>query len=629
MKIDLDDPNLTLFALGELSGAEEAAMEKAIAASAEAQARVEELQALAILVRGAFRRELEEAGEKPRHILPLRQGNFWSDWGWAPLAAAALLAICAILAAIVLSPSRPPAGVADRPSQAARSDTLVQMEADKTPGEQLASSAASSDAPIPSGLTAAATDERWGENPFSPAASQSLSTFPIAVDTASYAKVRRAINSGSRPPKEAVQIEQMINYFSYDYPQPEGDRPFSINLDAATCPWLPGHQLVRIGLKGREIPAENRSASNLVFLFDVSGSMQLTDRLPLVKSALRLLLDRLTMNDRVALVVYAGASGVALESTRGDRKEEIVRALEELKAGDLTDGIEGIELAYRIAADNFIKGGVNRVIVVTDGELNVGVANERELVQLAKKKAKAGLSLTFLGVGDDRVKTAAMQKVAGEANGDYAYLDSVEEGRKVLVREINGTLATIAEDVEVQVGFNPARVTSYRLIGYENRLRRRENSSSDTTGTGEIGAGYSVTALYEVVPAGLEVDATAASEALDYPDANPMSAATKPGPKGGELLTVKLRHKQPGGAATVTTEHSLETEVVDWSQAPADFRFAGAVAQFGMILRDSPHRGNGTLAGVLKTAEGAKGDDPSGYRAGFVDLVRQAQALAF
>ncbi|MBA2271944.1 MAG: von Willebrand factor type A domain-containing protein [Chthoniobacterales bacterium] len=603
MNINLDDPILTAFALEELSGGEKEAIEKAVAASPEAQARAEEIRTFARLVRSEFRLDLQRAAEKRLSILSLlQQGNLWSDWRWVSLAAAALLAIAAVIAAVTLSPGRSSEVLADKESKAARRERVVQMEVDSTPPELLASNAAPSSAPA----AAAPVDRQSGENPFAPAASNPVSTFPVQSGTAAYAKVRRSISSGSRPPKDAVQIDQMINYFSYDYPQPEGDRPFSVNVDAATCPWKPGNQLVRIGLKGREIPNENRGPSNLVFLLDVSGSMQSADRLPLIKSAMRLLVDRLTENDRVAIVVYAGASGVALPSTRGNRKEEIVRAIEELKADALADGVEGIELAYRIAADNFTNGGVNRVIVATDGELNVGLASDRELVQLANKKARAGVSLTMLRVGNDPAKHVPMQKIAARVGGSYAHVRSLQSGRNVLLQQINATLATIAKDVEIEVVFNPARVSSYRLIGYDNGGRRNEDSTRDALDGGDIAAGHTVTALYQIVPNA--IDAGAAR---------------------GDLLRLKLHHKQPGGSERVTTEHSLHGEAVGWAQAPADFRFVAAVAQFGMILRDSPHKGNGTLANVLDAAQESKGADSAGYRAGFVELVRQAQTLPF
>ena len=605
MNIDLDDPKLTAFALGELSGDERAAIEAAVAASPEAQARVEEIQSLADMVQHEFRLDLTHVAEKRLSIVSLlEQGNFWSDWRWVSLAAAAVLAVCAVIAAVALSPEGSFETLAQK-QERTRPDSIVEMQVDPTPPDLLASRAAPSRLPASVGVS---PDQRTGEHPFAPAAAHPVSTFPVQVETASYGRVRRSISSGLRPPKEAVRIEEMINYFSYDYPQPQGDQPFSINVDAATCPWQPANQLVRVGLKGREIPNERRTASNLVFLLDVSWSMRSAERLPLVQNAMRLLVDRLTENDRVAIVVYAGASGVALPSTPGHRKEEILRAIHELKAEALSGGIEGIELAYTIAADNFINGGVNRVILATDGELNVGVANERELVQVSKKRAQAGISLTLLGLGDNVVRNVAMRRVAKKVAGKYSFLDTAEIARKTLVEQINGTLLTIARDVEVEVVFNPARVSSYRLIGYDNQLRRREDSSSDEIGGSDVGDGHTVTALYEVVPAAAQPGA---------------------GEKGSALLTVKLHHTQPESGAPMLTEHSLDATVVAWQQAPADFRFAAAVAEFGMVLRDSPHKGNGSLAAVLAAAENAKGADPAGFRAGFVDLVRRAQALAF
>ena len=353
------------------------------------------------------------------------------------------------------------------------------------------------------------------ENPFLAAASNPLSTFSIDVDTASYSNVRRFIENGSLPPKDAVRIEEMINYFSYDYPQPNDNLPFSVNLDAASCPWAPAHRLVRIGLKGREMPNEKRPASNLVFLLDVSGSMMPANRLPLVKQAMRLLVEKLGENDRVAIVVYSGASGLALPSTTGDHKEQILSALENLEAGGSTNGAQGIDLAYQTAAEHFIKGGVNRVILATDGDFNVGTTSEGDLIRLIQEKAKGGVFLSVLGVGDDNLNDSMMQKLADKGNGNYAYLDSLEEARKVLVQQINGTLVTIAKDVKIQVEFNPARVASYRLIGYEKRILRKEDFNNDKIDAGEIGAGHTVTALYEVVPAGAEPNPAASVPPVD------------------------------------------------------------------------------------------------------------------
>ena len=606
MNINLDDPKLTAFALGELSGAEKEAMEQAVALSAEAQERVAEIQELAGLLRSEFRHDLQHAAEKRLSIHDLlEQGSLWRDWRWVSLAAAALVTICAVLGAVALSPRATPT-LAGKNGKPKREDRSIQMEVDIPSPELAASDPAAPAMRVPPGFSIPAVDQRSGETLFARAGSNPLSTFPVQVDTRAYAQVRRSVRSGSRPPKEAVQIEQMINYFSYDYPQPENDRPFSVTLDAATCPWQPGHQLVRVGLKGREIANENRPPSNLVFLLDVSTSMQKPEGLPLLKSSARLLVDRLTEHDRVAIVVYAGASGVALPPTPGDRKEEILRAIDELKAGPLSGRVEGLELAYQLAAENFIEGGVNRVILGTDGELNVGVASEGELVRIAKKMARAGVSLTMLRVGNDAAGDAVMKKVAARAGGSYAHVESLQSGRTVLLQQINATLATIAKDVEIEVVFNPARVSSYRLIGYDNGGPGNGEPAREALDGGEIVAGHTVTALYQVVP-----------------------NAADAGAARGDLLRLMLHHRQPGGSERMTTEHSLAGEAVEWPHAPADFRFAAAVAQFGMILRDSPHKGNGTLAGVLDAAQEAKGADPAGYRAGFLDLVRQAQTLPF
>jgi Ca-activated chloride channel family protein len=479
-----------------------------------------------------------------------------------------------------------------------------------------------------------ATYDKVEENPFLPAATNPLSTFSIDVDTASYSNVRRFITSGSLPPKDAVRVEEMINYFSYDYREPEGDKPFSIDLDSTACPWDGSHRLLRIGLKGREVANEKRPASNLVFLLDVSGSMMPPERLPLVKQAMRLLVDKLGEKDRVAIVIYAGGSGLALSSTSGNEKEKILRALDELKAGGSTNGAEGIELAYKVAADNFIKGGVNRVILATDGDFNIGVTNQGDLIRLIEDKAKSGVFLSVLGVGTDNLKDSTMQKLADKGNGNYAYLDSLDEARKVLVQQINGTLMTIAKDVKIQVEFNPARVASYRLIGYEKRMLRKEDFNNDKVDAGEIGAGHTVTALYEVVPAGPGATDPAASvppvDPLKYQSPNPSAvAATKPADANAsqEMVTVKLRHKKPEGETSELTERSLVDNGSKFENAAPDLKFAAAVAEFGMLLRDSQFKGKGSFGAVIEWAQEGKGRDPAGYRAGFIDLAREAQKL--
>ena len=464
------------------------------------------------------------------------------------------------------------------------------------------------------------------ENPFLDTAANPLSTFSIDVDTASYSNIRRFINEGSLPPKDAVRVEEMLNYFSYDYPQPTDGKPFSINVDVAGCPWESSHRLVRIGLKGREVAVDKRGASNLVFLLDVSGSMEPRERLPLVKQAMRLLVEKLTENDRVAIVVYAGGSGLVLPSTNGAHKEQILQALENLQAGGSTNGAQGIQLAYEIAAQNFIKGGVNRVILATDGDFNIGVTNQGDLIRLIQEKAKTGVFLSVLGVGNDNLKDSTMQKLADKGNGNYAYFDSLDEARKVLVQQMNGTLVTIAKDVKIQVEFNPARVASYRLIGYEKRMLRKEDFNNDKIDAGEIGAGHTVTALYEVVPVG-----ASANPAASVPPVDQLKYGTNrtDGTNGtsDELLTVKLRHKKPEGDKSELVVRAVTDSGQQFANAAPDLKFAAAVAEFGMILRDSEHKGNGTLGAVLEWAQEGKGADANGYRAGFIELVRKAQSL--
>ncbi len=551
------------------------------------------------------------------------------------------------------------------PAQASSKDTAQRMRRDVAklmaePGyradlpaarphelERSAGAAASSRAPAPVAQEQLSTKRqpptafktaRYGtveENPFLAAPSNPLSTFSTDVDTASYANIRRFLQNETLPPKDAVRVEEMINYFHYSYPQPNDDAPFSINLDAASCPWAPAHRLVRIGLQGRELPNDKRPGSNLVFLLDVSGSMTPVNRLPLVKQAMRLLIDKLGEDDRVAVVVYSGASGLALPSTTGDHKGQILSALDDLQASGSTNGAQGIELAYQTAAEHFIKGGVNRVILATDGDFNIGTTSEGDLVRLIEEKARSGVFLSVLGVGDDNLNDSMMLKLADKGNGNYAYLDSLDEARKVLVEQINGTLVTIAKDVKIQVEFNPAQVASYRLIGYEKRLLRKEDFNNDKIDAGEIGAGHTVTALYEVVPVGSDQDPAASIPPVDPLKYQGGAASTPvfrrakhPQQEGGEeMLTVKLRYKEPAGDTSKLLERSLVDGGTPFANAAPDFKFAAAVAEFGMILRDSSYKGNGALGAVAEWAQEGKGDDAHQYRAGFIELVRKAQRL--
>jgi Ca-activated chloride channel family protein len=464
---------------------------------------------------------------------------------------------------------------------------------------------------------------RIEENPFIEAARAPLSTFSVDVDTASYSNTRRFINDGRLPPKDAVRIEELINYFSYDYPQPEGTAPFSVRAEVADCPWDTSHRLVQIGLQGRRVAAENLPPANLVFLVDVSGSMQDARKLPLVKSSLRTLAEQLTARDRVAVVVYAGSSGLVLPSTPGDRKGEILSAIEQLEAGGSTNGGAGIQLAYRVAADNFIRGGTNRVILATDGDFNVGVTSEADLVSLIEEKRRGGVFLSVLGFGMGNLKDSTMEQLADRGNGNYAYIDTAAEGRKVLGEQIGGTLLTIAKDVKIQVEFNPRRVAGYRLVGYENRLLADRDFNDDAKDAGEIGAGHTVTALYEVVPAGQKLDG-AGVDALKYRrPAQPSREAD-----GGELLTVKLRYKEPDGDQSRPLNVGVPDSPASFQNASPDFRFAAAVAEFGMVLRGSKHRGRATYDTALQLARASAGPDLRGHRTEFITLVERAKELS-
>ncbi len=475
--------------------------------------------------------------------------------------------------------------------------------------------------PLPENYNREGYDHR-AENDFVVTSDQPRSTFSIDVDTASYSNIRRFIEKqGTLPPKDAVKIEEMINYFSYDYPEPKGDVPFSVDTELSRAPWNDAHRLVRIGVQGKRLPVAKLPASNLVFLLDVSGSMGSPDKLPLLKSALGLLVDNMRERDRVAIVVYAGAAGLVLPSTSGEHKDRILAALEELRAGGSTAGAQGIELAYRVARQNFIRGGNNRVILATDGDFNVGVSSDGELTRLIEKKRKQGVFLTVLGFGTGNYQDAKMEKLADNGNGNHAYIDSLQEARKVLVTEMGGTLFTIAKDVKLQIEFNPSKVKAYRLIGYENRMLKTRDFNDDKKDAGELGAGHSVTALYEIIPAGSN-EAVAGVDELKYQKVQKTAAASS-----GELMTVKLRYKKPDGDKSRLIEHPVADHAKALSKTSNDFRFATAVAELGLILSDSKHKGAASYEALIRRARGAIGQDDGGYRHAFLKLARKAQAL--
>ena len=462
------------------------------------------------------------------------------------------------------------------------------------------------------------------ENGFFAADRAPLSTFSIDVDTASYSNVRRFLNDGRLPPADAVRVEEMINYFDYDYAAPKGDVPFSVAAETGPCPWNDKHRLVHIGLQGREIQADRLPPRNLVFLLDVSGSMNSPSKLPLLKSALNMLTDQLRPSDKVAIVVYAGASGLVLPPTSGANADRIRDALSRLKSGGSTNGGAGIELAYRVARDSFQRGGINRVILATDGDFNVGTTNQGDLVRLIERERESGVFLTVLGFGTGNVKDSTMESLADKGNGNYAYIDSAAEARKVLVEEAGATLVTIAKDVKIQVEFNPTQVQAYRLIGYENRVLRAEDFNDDAKDAGEIGAGHTVTALYEIVPPGADTQAPKV-DPLRYQKSAPPTAAAA---SSGELMTVKVRYKAPDGNASQLISMPVRDTGESLQGTSANFRFSAATAAFGMLLRSSDHRGATSWAMVRTLASGSRGGDPHGYRREFLQLVDVAARLS-
>jgi len=461
---------------------------------------------------------------------------------------------------------------------------------------------------------------RVDENEFLAVADHPLSTFSADVDRASYSNVRRFLRDGQRPPRDAVRIEEMINYFTYDYPDPSGAQPFSVTTEVAGCPWNEQHRLLLVGLQGRRMNTADLPANNLVFLIDVSGSMFEPNKLPLVKQGLELLVNQLRPQDRVAIVVYAGNAGLVLPSTTGSNKGAILSAIQALEAGGSTAGGAGIKLAYEIAKQNLLDNGNNRVILATDGDFNVGASSDGELQQLIESKRGDRIYLTVLGFGTGNVKDSKMKLLADKGNGNYAYVDTLAEARKVLVQEMGATLFTIAKDVKLQIEFNPARVASYRLIGYENRLLRKEDFNNDAKDAGDIGAGHSVTALYELVPPGADVT-TASVDPLKY-QATHLTAASP------ELLTLKLRYKEPDSENSKLLTYTVSDSRADVTAASDNLRFASAVAEFGMLLRDSKNKGDATYDEVRQLAQKSLGRDYEGYRRDFMTMIGDAEKVA-
>ena len=642
MASDLDETKVTAYALGELDDAERSAVEALIAESETTRREVEEVRETAGLLRQALsaaprheltpeqRQAIETAAAKPVATRKRRFGRY------AVLATGS--AVAATLVFAVVAPSLLRARLDRMPLSArlreedmmarnatqplpsalpqdryAQTKSLAYLGADK---EDATDELRASSAPFQTEAY-----DHTPENPFVLVAHDPRSTFSVDVDTASYSNVRRFLTQGQLPPKDAVRIEELVNYFPYAYDPPTDGRPFAVHMEAVTCPWKTDHRLVRIAIKGREIPRGERPPSNLVFLLDVSGSMNEPNKLPLVKAAMRMLVNQLRSQDRVAIVVYAGSQGLALPSTPANEKGTILSAIESLSPGGTTHGSAGIQLAYEVAADNFIEGGVNRVILATDGDFNVGITDQGSLVRLIEQKAKSGVFLTTLGFGMGNLKDSTLEKLADHGNGNYAYIDGLSEARKVLVEQVGATLVTIAKDVKLQLEFNPAQVKAFRLIGYENRVLAHQDFNDDKKDAGDIGAGHTVTALYETVPPRAD---------LAVPTVDPLKYQQPARPKtdSAELLTVKLRYKLPDGQRSSLIEASLMDEGASFENAPTDLKFAAAVAAFGMMLRESPHKGEASFGQVRAWASAGLDQDESGARAEFLRLLETARTLS-
>ena len=460
------------------------------------------------------------------------------------------------------------------------------------------------------------------ENDYKDVRHDPLSTFSIDVDGASYSNVRRFITSGQMPTPDAVRVEEMINYFKYAYPQPTNGDPFSITTELTDCPWNSAHKLALIGLQGKEIPKADAPPANLTFLIDVSGSMEPEERLPLIRRAFRLLVNELRPQDKVAIVTYAGEPGLVLPPTPGSKKDVILEALSRLESGGSTAGGAGLELAYKVAQESFDKEKNNRVILATDGDFNVGISSTTELVKFIEEKRATGIYLTTIGVGDDNYKDAKMKELADKGNGNYYYIDNILEAKKVFVTQMGGTLNAIANDVKLQVEFNPAQVKGYRLIGYESRLLAKEDFNDDKKDAGELGSGHTVTALYEIIPPSASGDELHSVDSLRYQV--PLAVANY---KPDEVMMVKFRYKKPGDTTSKLITHPVTLTASHFADASTNFRFAAAVAAFGMVLRDSKFKGDATLASAVALAKSAKGTDDEGYRAECIKLIESCQLM--
>ncbi len=458
------------------------------------------------------------------------------------------------------------------------------------------------------------------ENDFKTVKTSPLSTISIDVDRASYSNVRRYINNNQKPPADAVRIEEMINYFEYNYPQPEGDKPLAIVTELTRCPWNNDHQLLHIGMQAKKLDTENLPASNLVFLIDVSGSMSDYNKLPLVKQSMKLLTQNLRAKDKIAIVVYAGNAGLVLPSTTGDQKATIYEALDNLDAGGSTAGGAGIKLAYKVAAENYIRGGNNRIVLATDGDFNVGISGENQLERLITQEREKGIYLTCLGYGMGNYKDSKLEVLADKGNGNYAYIDNTREAKKTLVKEFGGTIFTLAKDVKTQIEFNPAKVSGYRLIGYENRLLNDEDFKDDKKDAGEMGSGHTVTIMYEIIPANINSKKLRVVDDLKYQQHKSLNYSQ-------ELATIKFRYKKPNGNKSMQMAHVISGVEKEMNNTSKNLRFASSVAMFGMLLKKSEHKGNAHYKKVITMAKNSIGKDKEGYRSEFIELVEKMKDI--
>ncbi|MCO4753571.1 MAG: von Willebrand factor type A domain-containing protein [Bacteriovoracaceae bacterium] len=674
----LDDPRLTAYALGELPATEAKEFEMELQKDKEAQEEVKTIQKQAGLLKEELKSESEPrlTYEQREKVMPTSKTSWFMKWGLGGAIAAMLVVIVfkEPLMRKMISDDEGLAGKVFGKAEGIQEETVAEMEQDiaaspaiaraekkevqrsrvakKSMAKMKSSRAMAPQAAMESvasfglkGGGAVGSIAPWpGHPPAEPANSESyaeakvnefirvldnpLSTFSVDVDTASYSNMRRFINNGTLPPKDSVKVEEFINYFNYKYPAPTGKTPFTVNMEVAKSPWNKDYKLVRIGLKGKEIALNSRPNSNLVFLLDVSGSMSNPNKLPLLKESLKMLLRKLDERDRISIVVYAGASGLVLKPTPANKKVDIIQALNRLNAGGSTNGGAGIELAYKTAMEGYIKGGINRVILATDGDFNVGTTGRSALLELIKKKAESKIFLTVLGLGMGNYKDDTLETLAQNGNGNYAYIDNMNEAKKVLNEDLSGTLMTIAKDVKFQVEFNPAKVSGYRLVGYENRMLKARDFNDDKKDAGEVGAGHTVTAFYEIIPAGVKFKGPGIDK-LKYQVAKaaPKKVLKEEVSGSSELLTVKLRYKEPEGKESTKVEFPLNGANTEFNNASEDFRFAAAVATYAQILKEDSRVGDKKLSDVLSIAKNAKGTDKYSYRQEFIELVELANEI--